>query len=93
MTVSPLDGRLYVSDYRSRRLLRVKTMGAVRDLKQNAEVIAGTGELCVPGDASKCGEGGPASAAKLSFPKGNYLLALLVFLVCEYWQSGEVYWH
>lgn len=70
MTVSPLDGKLYVSDYRSRRLLRVKTMGSVRDLKQNAEVIAGTGDHCVPGDREKCGDDTLATAARLSFPKG-----------------------
>lgn len=27
MTVSPLDGRLYISDYSSKKIFRVKTMG------------------------------------------------------------------
>ncbi len=70
MTVSPLDGKLYISDYQSRTILRVKTMGAVRDLKQNMEIIAGTGDQCVPGDRNKCGDGGPAKQAKLFYPKG-----------------------
>ena len=72
MTVSPLDAKLYISDYMSRTILRVKTMGAVRDLQQNYEVIAGTGEQCTPGDALKCGDGGPAVRAKLYRPKGTY---------------------
>ena len=72
MMVSPLDGKLYVSDYRSRKLLRVKTMGAVRDLKQNAEIIAGTGDQCVPGDREKCGDGMSAVLAKLFYPKGLF---------------------
>ena len=39
MTVSPLDGKLYVSDHQTRRILRVKTMGPVRDLTRNYEVL------------------------------------------------------
>ena len=70
MTVSPLDGKLYISDYQSNRILRVKTMGAVRELKENMEVIAGTGEKCVPGDRKKCGDNGPAKNANLFYPKG-----------------------
>jgi hypothetical protein len=70
MTVSPLDGKLYISDHRSLRILRVKTMGSVRDLTQNAEVIAGTGEQCVPGEPNRCGDGGLAVNAQLFYPKG-----------------------
>ena len=70
MTVSPLDARLYISDYMSRTILRVKTMGAVRDLRQNYEIIAGTGEQCTPGDSERCGDDGPATRAKLYRPKG-----------------------
>ena len=29
MTVSPLDGRLYISDYMTRQIIRIKTMGPV----------------------------------------------------------------
>ena len=71
MTVSPLDGKLYISDYQSKQISRVKTMGAVRELATNVEVIAGTSEQCVPGDADKCGDGGPAIDAKLFYPKGK----------------------
>jgi len=70
MTVSPLDGKLYVSDHQTLRILRVKTMGPVRDLRRNYEVVAGNGEQCVPGDRDQCGDGGPATHAKLFYPKG-----------------------
>ena len=33
-------------------------------------MVAGTGERCVPGGPDNCGDGGPATAAKLAFPKG-----------------------
>ena len=72
MTVSPKDGRLYIADYQGLRILRVKTMGSVRDLALNFEVIAGTGEQCVPGDRERCGDGGLGANAKLFYPKGTY---------------------
>ena len=71
MTVSPLDGRLYISDAQSKQILLVKTMGAVRVLDNNKEVIAGSGQQCYPGDPGNCGDGGPALDAKLFYPKGN----------------------
>ena len=73
MTVSPLDGKLYISDYQSKKILRVKTMGAVRDLTENMGVIAGTGDQCVPGDKNKCGDNGPAVNADLFYPKGKHI--------------------
>lgn len=71
MTVSPLDGKLYISDHQSLRIIRVKTMGAVRDLAQNFEVIAGTGDQCIPGDPEQCGDSGLATNAHLLYPKGK----------------------
>jgi len=72
MTVSPLDGKLYVSDHRTLRIVRVKTMGPVRDLTRNYEVVAGNGQQCVPGDIHRCGDGSPAIHAKLFYPKGRH---------------------
>ena len=72
MTVSPLDGKLYLSDYHRRQILRVKTMGAVRDLMSNFEIVAGTGKQCTPGDRQHCGDGGLATEAKLYYPKGEH---------------------
>jgi len=74
MTVSPKDGRLYITDYQSLRVIRVKTMGSVRDLAANYEVIAGTGDQCIPGDKDRCGDGGMAINAKLFYPKGENTL-------------------
>ena len=80
MTVSPVDGKLYISDHRSLRILRVKTMGSVRDLTRNAEVIAGTGEQCVPGDTNRCGDGELAVHARLFYPKGSKELQSFVLM-------------
>lgn len=35
--------------------------------------MIGTGERCLPGDADNCGDGGKASDARLSYPKGKFL--------------------
>lgn len=71
MTVSPLDGKLYISDHQSLRIVRVKTMGAVRELLHNSEVIAGTGDQCIPGDPERCGDDGAAVNSRLFYPKGD----------------------
>ncbi|XP_076447152.1 teneurin-m-like [Babylonia areolata] len=70
MTVSPVDGRLYISDSMLHKIIRVKTMGPVRSLKDNFEDVAGNGEECTPGEEDLCGDGGPAIQAKLRYPKG-----------------------
>ena len=49
------------------RLLAVEGVG---DPTSNFAVVAGTGERCVPGDPAQCGDGGPATQARLAFPKG-----------------------
>lgn len=76
MSVSPLDGKLYISDHHGLRIIRVKTMGGVRDLTQNFEVIAGTGDQCMPGDLERCGDGGLAIASRLHYPKGECLIVV-----------------
>uniref|UniRef100_A0A2C9KDD1 EGF-like domain-containing protein n=1 Tax=Biomphalaria glabrata TaxID=6526 RepID=A0A2C9KDD1_BIOGL len=70
MTVSPVDGRLYISDFMNHKIIRVRTMGPVPDLLDNYEVVAGNGEECTPGEADLCGDGGPAVNARLRYPKG-----------------------
>ncbi|XP_059169179.1 teneurin-m-like isoform X2 [Physella acuta] len=70
MTVSPVDGRLYISDFMSHKIIRVRTMGPVPDLADNSEVVAGNGEECTPGETDLCGDGGPAVNARLRYPKG-----------------------
>ena len=81
MVVSPLDGRLYITDQQNLRIIRVKTMGAVRELTQNYELVAGTGQQCVPGDVDRCGDGATATDARLFYPKGNKSLTWPVWCV------------
>ena len=71
MTVSPLDGFLYISDQHARQIVRVRTMGSVRNLGTNSLTVAGTSEQCYPTDAARCGDGLPAESAKLFHPKGT----------------------
>lgn len=71
MTVSPVDSRLYISDYMNKRIIHVKTMGPVRDLQQNFEVVAGTGDECTPGEIDLCGDGKLALSARFLNPKGG----------------------
>lgn len=71
MTVNTVDGMLYISDFMSHQIIRVKTMGPVRDLKHNYEVVAGNGEECTPGELDLCGDNGLAIDARLRHPKGE----------------------
>ena len=48
----------------------MKILDEVFDPATNFEVVAGGGARCVPGDEGQCGDGGPASLARLSHPKG-----------------------
>lgn len=43
----------------------------VRDPSLNSEAVVGSGDRCVPGDDSNCGDEGPAIKAKLAHPKGK----------------------
>lgn len=40
-------------------------------MTKNAEVVAGTGEQCLPFDEARCGDGGKAVEATLMSPKGT----------------------
>ena len=73
MTISPVNSRLYISDYMNRRIIHVKTMGPVRDLQENFDVVAGSGEECTPGERDLCGDGKPALTARFLHPKGIVL--------------------
>ena len=54
----------------SPQVWRILKLEQVQSPAENYEVVAGTGERCVPGGPDNCGDGGPATAAKLAFPKG-----------------------
>ncbi|KAL4648805.1 teneurin-1-like [Arapaima gigas] len=70
LSMDPVNEVLYVSDTSSRRVYRLKTLVEPKDLAKNLEVVAGTGEQCLPFDQSHCGDGGKASEASLNNPRG-----------------------
>ena len=47
-------------------------MGPVRDLQENFDVVAGSGEECTPGERDICGDGKPALTARFLHPKGRF---------------------
>ena len=71
LTTDPVSGQLYVSDTNSRRIYRPRVLGGTKELTANAEVVAGTGEHCLPFDENHCGDGGKAPEASLTGPKGT----------------------
>ncbi|XP_030643752.1 teneurin-3 isoform X1 [Chanos chanos] len=70
LATDPVTGQLYVSDTNSRRIFRPKVLTGTKELLQNGEVVAGTGEQCLPFDEARCGDGGKATEALLLGPKG-----------------------
>lgn len=70
LAVDPVSGALFISDTNSRRIYRVRSVSGGRPLSDNAEVVAGTGEQCLPFD-ERCGDGGKATEATLMSPKGE----------------------
>uniref|UniRef100_A0A4W5NVC2 Teneurin-3 n=1 Tax=Hucho hucho TaxID=62062 RepID=A0A4W5NVC2_9TELE len=71
LATDPVTGQLYVSDTNSRRIYRPKVLTGTKELLQNGEVVAGTGEQCPPFDEARCGDGGKATEALLMGPKGR----------------------
>ncbi|XP_030624718.1 teneurin-3 isoform X2 [Chanos chanos] len=70
LATDPVTGQLYVSDTNSRRVYRPRALAGEIDPQQNMEVVAGTGDHCLPFDETQCGDGGSASEALLTGPKG-----------------------
>ncbi|XP_017559200.1 teneurin-1 [Pygocentrus nattereri] len=70
LAMDPVNEALYLSDTSSRRVYRLKTLSEPKDPAKNMEVVAGTGEQCLPFDQSHCGEGGKATGASLNNPRG-----------------------
>lgn len=72
LAMDPMGEVLYVSDTTSRRVYRVRNLGQPKDPSRNLEVVAGTGEQCLPFDQSHCGEGRKATEAALNNPRGRF---------------------
>ncbi|XP_069961217.1 teneurin-m-like isoform X2 [Cherax quadricarinatus] len=70
VAVSPLDGSVYVSDPEAHQVLKLTSTSSVLDPHHNAIAVAGSGQRCLPGDRNKCGDGGYAIHARLTYPKG-----------------------
>lgn len=68
---SPVSGALYLSDTSSRKVFKVKSLNTVKDVAKNLELVAGTGDQCLPYDETRCGDGGKAVEATLTNPRGK----------------------
>uniref|UniRef100_A0A3B4DRA1 Teneurin-4 n=1 Tax=Pygocentrus nattereri TaxID=42514 RepID=A0A3B4DRA1_PYGNA len=70
LATSPVSGALYLSDTSSRKVFKVKSLNTVKDVAKNLELVAGTGDQCLPYDETRCGDGGKAAEATLTNPRG-----------------------
>ncbi|XP_070607619.1 teneurin-4 [Erythrolamprus reginae] len=70
LTADPTSGSIYLSDTSSRRIFRIKSTTVIKDIVKNSEVVAGTGDQCLPFDDTHCGDGGKATEATLTSPRG-----------------------
>ncbi|XP_062905509.1 teneurin-3 isoform X5 [Mobula hypostoma] len=70
LATDPVTGDLYISDTNTRRIYHPKSLTGTKDVTANSEVVAGTGEQCLPFDEARCGDGGKAVEASLMSPKG-----------------------
>ncbi|XP_053161888.1 teneurin-4 isoform X1 [Hemicordylus capensis] len=70
LATDPISGTIYLSDTNSRRVFKIKSTTVVKDMVKNSEVVAGTGDQCLPFDDTRCGDGGKATEATLTNPRG-----------------------
>ncbi|XP_045560112.1 teneurin-4 isoform X9 [Salmo salar] len=70
LACSPVSGAVYLSDTSTRKVFKVKSLSAIKDVAKNLEVVAGTGDQCLPYDETRCGDGGKAVDATLTNPRG-----------------------
>jgi hypothetical protein len=71
LAMDPMSESLYLSDTNTRKVYKLKSLVETKDLSKNFEVVAGTGDQCLPFDQSHCGDGGKASEASLNSPRGK----------------------
>ncbi|XP_041440534.1 teneurin-4 isoform X7 [Xenopus laevis] len=70
LATDPITGAILLSDTNSRRVYKIKSTNVVKEFAKNSEVIAGTGDQCLPFDDTRCGDGGKATEASLNNPRG-----------------------
>lgn len=75
LTVSPADGHVYISDPERHQIHKIISVDKVTKPMSNSEPVVGSGQRCIPGDESNCGDNGPAKLARLSHPKGIAIAA------------------
>lgn len=73
LATDPVSGAVFLSDAASRRVFKIKSTVVAKDLVRNSEVVAGTGDQCLPFDDTRCGDGGKATEATLTNPRGKAL--------------------
>uniref|UniRef100_A0A452GKG8 EGF-like domain-containing protein n=1 Tax=Gopherus agassizii TaxID=38772 RepID=A0A452GKG8_9SAUR len=87
LTSDPITGSIYLSDTNSRRIYKIKSTSVVKDVVKNSEVVAGTGDQCLPFDETRCGDGGKGTEATLTNPRGKTQSLLTSILK---WASRKV---
>lgn len=85
LAMDPMSESLYLSDTNTRKVYKLRSLVETKDLSKNFEVVAGTGDQCLPFDQSHCGDGGRASEASLNSPRGKKNKITL-------WSSKHVIW-
>ncbi|NXA45903.1 TEN1 protein, partial [Nothocercus julius] len=70
LAIDPVSESLYLSDTNTRKVYKAKSLVETKDLAKNVDVVAGTGDQCLPFDQSHCGDGGKAAEASLNSPRG-----------------------
>ncbi|CAM4869415.1 unnamed protein product [Rotaria socialis] len=72
LTTDPVDGRLYISDYHRRQIIRLIKTESIENLKQNYEIVIGDGHYCTLDLIHNitCGDEQLAKDVSLSYPKG-----------------------
>lgn len=72
LTTDPIDGRLYISDYHRRQIIRLMKSDSIENLKDNYEIVIGDGRYCTIDLINNitCGDKQLAKDVSLSYPKG-----------------------
>ncbi len=91
LATSPISGALYLSDTSSRKVFKVKSLNTVKDVAKNLELVAGTGDQCLPYDETRCGDGGKAVEATLTNPRGKPPYIWITASI--YFRNIQLFWH